>query len=218
MEKIVYIFLVLITTSCSISKEYKKSIPSDSYPFLGTLIEGYYRVYYEYPETLDEFISDCDLREWKEFNKVIPFVIKKLKKEKKDIIWNLDSEKLIVTKDNDTIYEIINRNPCYHDDEYFDYYNRILLYDKKGRWINSEKLRLKFWKGMKDAMDEVIEPEQKYGDLFLLKYTPETELVPFCDNDSLEVIKYYDTMNSFIENFVKEKHLGKVVFVLRKFL
>ena len=215
MKKLVVIFLIIIATSCSITKENSKQMTCD-YPYLGMLIEGYYDVYYEYPKTLDVFISDCELREWKEFHKIISKTIKRIKKEKRDIVWNLDSEKLIViNKKNDTIFEGYISNPCEKD---FDFNSRILLYNKDVRWINSEELGLEFWKGLKNVMDKVIEPEQKYGDLFLLKYTPETGLVPFCDNDSLEDIKYYDTMNSFLENFVKEKHLGKVVFVLRKFL
>lgn len=67
-------------------------------------------------------------------------------------------------------------------------------------------------------MKEVIAPEQKYGDDILLKYTKETGLIPFCENDSLGGSnKYYDTMISFLENFAKEKHLGKVLLVLPRF-
>lgn len=182
------------------------------YAFKGSLIESYYNAYYEYPKTLADFMSFCDAQGLKKYSP------KTIRKERNNICWNLDSEKLIVTSNNDTIYEVETRNPCDELDYNRRFYDRILFYDKEGVRINSEKLDSVFLKGVKENMDSKILSEKEYGGFILLKYTPETGLVPFCENDSLDGInKYYDTMNSFLENFVKEKHLGKVVFALQRF-
>lgn len=179
------------------------------YDYKGSLIEAYYNAYYDYPKTLADFVSFCDT--WG-LKKYLP---KKISKERKNICWILDSEKLIVTSNNDTIYEVETRNPC--DELIYNrrFYDRTLFYDKEGVYFYSERLDSVFMKGLKENMDSKILSREEYGGFILLKYAHETGLMPFCEKDDLNKVKNYDNINSFIKNFIEENDIGKVVFALR---
>ena len=122
---------------------------------------------------------------------------------------------MIVTSNNDTIYEVETRNPC--DELIYNrrFYDRTLFYDKEGVYFYSERLDSVFMKGLKENMDSKILSREEYGGFILLKYAHETGLMPFCEKDDLNKVKNYDNINSFIKNFIEENDIGKVVFALR---
>lgn len=183
------------------------------YAFKGSLIESYYNAYYEYPKTLADFMLFCDTQG---LSKHLP---KTIRKEEKSICWNLDSERLLITSNNDTVYEVETRNPC--DELVYNrrFYDRTLFYDKEGAYFYSEKLDSVFLKGLKENADSIILSRYDFVGYILLKYTQDTGLVPFCEKDDLNnIIKNYDKINSFVKSFAEENDLGKIVFVLREFL
>ncbi len=213
MKKLIYIFLVLLTTSCSV----KEQIPCD-YPYIDLLVEGYYRGNYEYPQNVYDFLSYYDLKEMKKLNRYIPITIRRLKKERHEISWNLDSDILFVSKNNDTIYyETAIRNPCEELDYNIGLYIANRFFDKEGRYFYTEKLDSNFRKGLKEIF--INNDGDKYDsncDIILLKYTSDTGLVSFCEDASIN-IKFYDALSAYIENFVIENKLSKVLFIYRKY-
>ena len=216
MKKIIFLLLILIATSCSISKEYI-ILSSHDYPYIGTLIEGYYNGNYEYPKTANDFISYYDLKEMKEMNRSYPKTIRNIKNNKNDIVWILDSSRLIVYKKNDTIYyETTMRNPCEELDYNIGLYITNKFFNNEGRNVYSKELDSNFRKGLKETIVNTGTLIDECGDVILLKYTPETGLVSFCE-DAEKSVKFYDALNSYLENFVRENKLSKVLFLFRKF-
>jgi len=187
------------------------------YPGLGMLIEAYYFDYYEYPNNINDLILYCNANQFPiDFNTTI----KKLNKNRDKITFSKKENYLIITLKDSILYKTELRTPCSEFSYNLPVYlNKVLLFDKNGYSISSEKIINEFKadiKEIKKKYDKV--KKEKNTNTYItnkhvmIKFIPSEGLSLFCKDDiQLKDFKYFQEMEKYLIKFSDKYELTKVV-------
>jgi hypothetical protein len=212
---IINIIIGIGIMSCSRNNSNKTS--KFEYHGLGMLIESYYRDYYEYPQNLNEFILFCDSIR----NNAYAATINKLKENRNNIKWTIESSKILVTIENGIIYETELRSPC--DELTYNrgmYLGKVLFFNTNGVSIHSEELEFEFKNHLKEIKMHYSKIDSVYNEskYHLLEYTPDIGLLPFCDDDKIsKEFGFFKEIERFLKVYTNKHNLSKVIFVTSTF-
>ncbi|WP_153639528.1 hypothetical protein [Prolixibacter sp. NT017] len=191
----------------------------DNYGGIGMIIESFYRLYYSYPENINDLLAFID---YYDFPEVFNGLISNLHKNRNEIRVNKTGNHLIITAGKEVIYDEEMRSPC--DELSYDlpfYLQNILIFDKNGVSIDSEELVNEFKKEIKQVKLHFDKVERKDGAAVyvLLSYTLSDGLSPMCGSDyKISDYKYFDQVGDFLSVFVRKNKISKIIFMTPIFI
>ncbi|GET25782.1 hypothetical protein NT017_21110 [Prolixibacter sp. NT017] len=183
------------------------------------IIESFYRLYYSYPENINDLLAFID---YYDFPEVFNGLISNLHKNRNEIRVNKTGNHLIITAGKEVIYDEEMRSPC--DELSYDlpfYLQNILIFDKNGVSIDSEELVNEFKKEIKQVKLHFDKVERKDGAAVyvLLSYTLSDGLSPMCGSDyKISDYKYFDQVGDFLSVFVRKNKISKIIFMTPIFI
>ncbi|GET31262.1 hypothetical protein PbJCM13498_01250 [Prolixibacter bellariivorans] len=191
----------------------------DNYGGMGMIIDSFYRLNYSYPESIKDLLAFID---YYDFPEVFNGLISNLHKNRNDIEINKAGNHLIITAGKEVIYDEEMRSPC--DELSYDlpfYLQNILIFDKNGVSIDSEKRVNEFKKEIKQVklhFDNVVKKDG--SDVFVLvSYTLSDGLTPICSIDyKISDYKYFDLIDDFLSVFVSKNKISKMIFTTPIFI
>ena len=194
---------------------------------IGQFVEGYHRIYYEYPRTIKDLEKDLSSNSRENYFELRKFILRNID----DFELNKKEETIFVTY-KDSIVSVINctLDPCdYTNLNIPDYYKEIACFDKYGLRVNSKMLINKIKERIKiiqssyknaifilgNNVDE-LGNRDKY---LFVQYTKQNGLNMLCSQDSVKIFEYqyFVDLDMCFSEVVDEFKLSKIIFATKIF-
>lgn len=214
-------------SSCYCVKNVSITDFADVDVILGQFVEGYHRVYYEYPTVMKDLERDLSCDSQKDYFGLRNFILHNIA----DFRLNREDEVILVTY-KDSVVSVINCtfDPC--DYTYLnipDYYRGFACFDKHGLRVNSnviidkmkEKVRSiqsRYKKAILVPGNNVDEFGNKDKYLFV-QYTKQGGLKVLCPQIDIKIheYQYFVDLNACFSEVVNQFKLSKIIFATKIF-
>lgn len=227
VKVISFIFLLSVISSCYCVKNVAITDFKDVDVVIGQFVEGYHRVYYEYPKGIKDLERDLSCDSQKNYRELRNFILHNIA----DFRLSREDDVILITY-KDSIVSVVNCtfDPC--DYTYLnlpDYYREFACFDKHGLRVNSnviidrmkEKVRSiqsRYRKAIFVSGNNVDEFGNKDKYLFV-QYTKQGGLKVLClqDDVKLDEYQYFIDLDMYFSEIVNEFNLSKIIFATKIF-
>ncbi len=190
------------------------------FPCIGFYNDAYTNCYLREPESLEDFLLFCYYCDsiddgndglYDNCNKQTVENLQKCK-QLESLQWINSEDELLIVIDNDTVWRHNALLPCNED---LKWLFQPHYYDKNGHYINLEE---NVNRSFKNSLREIGRPFFTQGSqeihYYVFVYSNTSGIYPFCKEEDLDTsIKYFKDMERFLEKFVEENRLRKIIFI-----
>lgn len=189
------------------------------FPGLDISLRDYNRYFFKFPSSIEELVMYDSLagKDHDGFYQCCDETFDYLLQNKNNIDWQVEDEaKILILSGNDTIAYQLGYYPqvLYCDDSVVSNKSIFRYFDSNGYYAYSEKVEKALKTGLSELRNKYSIPPFEPSFWYIMVYTKENGLRPFCDNDDLSVnTEWFHDVESFMYEFCDEYSLGKVIFV-----
>lgn len=191
------------------------------YPCLGFYNDAYVEGYLSEPSSLQDLLFFCnycdsltDFEDWP-YSRCDSITMLNLHKSLyvNGLKWVQDEKSLFIIIDEDTIWRHYTITPCMRNEqtEMFEPH----FYNSKGYYVKtSEDINCNFKHGIRNlAIRMSNHPNEELVQFHILVYSANTGLTSYCEDDSINFeTNWYRELELFLDTFVAENNLNKIIF------
>lgn len=178
------------------------------------LLSAYHHYYLDYPLTIEDLVVFDSLSNTGLESNRFRNTIELLRDNNKKIGWITTDYDITVRIDSDTLVYYSggdSQSICYS--QYQSEKSLFRFFDKNKYYAYSEEIEKMFKQGIKVLASNYSHNEEKELDFFIMVYSPEEGLQPYCCNDSIPMdSKWFTMVENYVKTFSEEYGLGKIVF------